>query len=127
MGLLTPPFLASDRGDVYVYDDLPALYANVEALDVPVIDLFDSAGRPLRAVVEGYSWTVEQQQVEPPDPDRLEVTLRRYFARLPEEFSSYRARAATAPDLSHLVRLRQNLAQEPAPGRWAKLFRRSWG
>jgi hypothetical protein len=126
MSLLNPPFVASDRGDVYVYDDLSSMYARIEALDAPGMDLFDATGRPLQVLVEGYSWTVDPQRVEPPDPDRLVGILRRYFSRLPEEFSDYAERAAAAPNLDDLVHLRQDLAREPAPGLWAKVLRRSW-
>ncbi|HEX4324923.1 MAG TPA: hypothetical protein VHZ77_09875 [Gaiellaceae bacterium] len=127
VNVLTPPFLAGDRGDIYVFADLNAMYSGVEAYDAPKMDLFDATGRPLRAVVDGYSWTVDQDQVGRPDPERLESILQSYFARLPEAFSAYSARAAKAANLNDLVRLRQELAHEPAPGIWAKLFRRSWG
>ena len=125
--VLTPPFLASDRGDIDVFDDLSQMYAGVEAVDASHMDLFDATGRPLHAIVDGYTWTVDQHRAEPPDPERLALILRSYFARLPKTFSAYSARAATAPSLDDLVHLRQELAHEPAPGLWAKLFRRSWG
>jgi hypothetical protein len=125
--VLAPPFLASERGDVDVFDRLRDMYAEIEAVDASNMDLFDATGRPLRVVVDGYTWSVDEEQVDPPDPERLVALLRDYFARLPETFSDYSARASTATDLSDLVRLRQELAHEPAPGLWAKLFRRSWG
>jgi hypothetical protein len=125
--VLTPPFVASDSGDVYVYDDLKAMYAEVEAYDAPSMDLFDATGRPLRVVVQGYTWTVDEDRVDSPEPERLVSILRTYFERLPEQYSSYRARAADTPGLSDLLTLRQELAREPAPGIWAKLFRRSLG
>jgi hypothetical protein len=127
MSLLIPPFVASDRGDVYVYEDIGGMCAAIEAYDAPNMDLFDATGRPFRAVVDGYTWTVDQDQVGPPEPERLEAILRRYFARLPENFPDYAARAATASSLEDLIQLRKELAREPAPGMWAKLFRRSWG
>lgn len=127
MSALTPPFVGSDRGDVYVYDDLNAMYARIEAVDAPSMDLFDAAGRPLRAVVEGYTWTVDADQVDAPQPDRLISILRNYFDRLPEKFSDYAARAKAAHGLDDLLTLRQELAREQAPGVWGKLFGRSWG
>ena len=127
MSALAPPFVGSDRGDVYVYDDLSAMQRGIEAYDAPNMDLFDAMGRPLRAIVDGYSWTVDQDQIAPPDPERLVSILRTYFERLPEQFSGYRARAADTSSLSDLLTLRQELAREPAPGIWARLFGRSWG
>ena len=122
-----PPYIFSDRGDVYVYDDLAALYAEIEAVDVSGLDLFDATGRPLRAVVSGYTWTVDEDDVLSPEPERLISMLRTYFERMPEDFSGYRARAAEMTSLSDLIALRQQLAREPAPGFVARLFRRSWG
>jgi hypothetical protein len=125
--VLTPPFIASERGDVSVYADLTAMYADIEAVDASSMDFFDATGRQLRAVVDGYTWTIDLDQVGLPDPEGLVSVLRSYFARLPEALSAYSARAATATSPNDLVRLRQELAGEPAPGLWAKLFRRSWG
>lgn len=51
MSLLNAPFVASDRGDVYVYDDLSGMCAAVEAYDAPGMDLFDATGRPLTEAV----------------------------------------------------------------------------
>ena len=127
MSELTPPFVGSDRGDVYVYDDLSAMYGRIEAVDASSMDLFDATGRPLRVVVEGHTWTVDSDRVDPPEPERLISILRSYFARLPERFSNYAVRATAAPGLGDLLKLRQELAHESAPGLWAKLFGQSWG
>jgi hypothetical protein len=122
-----PPFVRSDHGDVYVYDDLHGMYGEIEAYDAPTMDLFDATGRPLRVVVDGYTWTVDQDSIDSPEAERVASILRTYFERLPEQFTSYRVLAADTQSLSDLLTLRQGLAREPAPGIWAKLFRRSWG
>lgn len=127
MSSLTAPFVCSDRGDVYVYDDLDAMYARIEAVDAPSMELFDAVGRSLQIVVEGRTWTVDPDRVGSPDTERLVSILRRYFARLPEKYSEYQARATAAPSLGDLLNLRQELAREPRPGLWAKLFGQSWG
>lgn len=127
MGASTPPFVGSDRGDVYVYDDLKALYGRIEAADAPSLDLFDSTGRPLRVVVEGHTWAIDEDRVEAPEPERLVSILRAYFERLPAQYSAYRLRAADTMNLEDLLTLRQELAHEVAPGVWAKLLSRSWG
>jgi hypothetical protein len=125
--VLTPPFAVSDRGDVYVYDDAAALYGGIEALDAPDINLFDATGRPLRVLVEDYTWRIDEDRIDPPEPERLVSILRTYFERLPEKFAAYRERAAETSNVADLLILRQELAREPAPGTWAKLIGRSWG
>jgi len=125
--LLTPPFVGSDRGDVYVYSDLSSMYADIEAVDASSMDLFDATGRPLRIVVEGPTWTIDPDRIDPPEPERLISILRSYFARLPKKFADYATRAAASPGLEDLLNLRQELAREPAPGVWARFFGRSWG
>ena len=103
------------------------MYTRIEAVEASSMDLFDAKGRPLRVVVEGNTWTIEADRIDPPESERLMSILRSYFAPLPERFSDYAARASIAPSLDGLLNLRQELAREPAPGRWAKLFGRSWG
>ena len=91
------------------------------------MDLFDGEGRPLSAVVDGYSWTVDAGRAGEPEPERLEAILRRYFARLRENLPAYAARAEGASSLRDLIQLRADLAREQAPGLRGKLFRQSWG
>lgn len=124
---MVPPFVVSDRGDVYVVNDLQAMYAQVEAIDASTMEFFDAAGRPIRVIVEGYKWHVDQHGADVPAPDRLVGILRDYFARLPAALTGFSARAAAATSLDELVQLRLELAAAPDPGRWSRLFKRSWG
>lgn len=127
MDRLRSPFLANDRGDVYVYDTLEAMRADIEAIDASKIEFFDADGRPIRVIVEGYKWHIDEHSADPPAPDRLTDILRDYFARLPEELADFSARASAASSLDELLRLRIDLSDFPDPGRWSRLFRRKWG
>ena len=127
METLVPPFIASDQGDVYVFNDLDAMYADIEAIDASTIELFDVAGRPIRVIVEGYTWHVDEHRLGDPTPDRLTDILRGYFSRLPDALAEFSARAVAAASLDELVQLRVELAAAPDPGRWSKLFKRPWG
>lgn len=121
------PFVANYRGDVIVFSDLETMHADIEALDASNVELFDAAGRPLRAVVEGYKWHVDEHWTGDPDPDRLIDLLRSYFSRLPDELAEFASRAVAAASLDELLQLRIELSGAPDPGRWSKLFKRPWG
>jgi len=127
MNDLKSPFVANDRGDVIAFDDLDTMCGDIEAIDASKMELFDATGRPLRAVVEGYKWHIDEHRVGDPEPDRLTDILRGYFARLPDQLAGFSARAVAASSLEELLQLRIELSGAPDPGRWSKLFRRSWG
>lgn len=127
MGPTQTPFVANDRGDVYIYRDRNMMYEDIEAADASKMDIFDAAGRPIRVVVEGYKWRLDEQHAGAPDPDRLAGILRGYFARLPAELADFSQRAAGTLSLEELIQLRIALSDAPSPGRWNKLFKRPWG
>lgn len=124
---LRPPFVANDRGDVVAFQDLATMYADIEAIDASKIELFDATGRPLRAVIEGYKWHIDEHHAGDPAPERLTDVLRDYFFRLPIELGEFSARAVRATSLEQLLQLRIELSMAPDPSRWSKLFRRPWG
>jgi hypothetical protein len=127
MNRLPTPLVANYGGDVFAFDDLEAMQADIEAFDASKIELFDATGRPLRAVVEGYKWHVDEYWTGDPDPDRLTDILRDYFSRLPAALAEFSARAVAATSLDDLLQLRIELSVAPDPGRWSKLFKRPWG
>ncbi len=127
MGRLQSPFVANDRGDVMAFDLLQTMYADIEAIDASKIEFFDATGRPLRAVLEGYTWHVDEHRPGEPAPERLAEILRDYFSRLPDELAEFSSRAEATSSLEELLQLRIELSAAPDPGGWSKLFRRSWG
>jgi hypothetical protein len=112
--LLVGPFVANDQGDVYVYDDPEAMYSDIEMYDASTMEFFDVSGRPIRVIVEGYTWHIDEHNIFPPEPDRVSAVLRGYFARLPEHLRQFSARATAASRLADLVQLRKELESTTA-------------
>lgn len=122
MAGLIAPFLASDGGDLTIYESIDDMVAMIEGIDAlaGALEFFDANGTMLEPVSVGERWAPMPSSAEP-KPERLEEILRSYFDRLPKPLSTYTARAATRTSLPGLAELRQELARD----RRAKLgFRR---
>ena len=116
MADLSAPFLASNHGDVSIFktmDDMVAMIEPVDALDGGH-EFFDARGAVLAALPSDARWRLMSSGAQP-QPERLEDILRSYFAKLPEPFAAYIARAATRTSLSELIELRLELARETRP------------
>lgn len=124
MSDFSPPVVASDQGDVYVFDDPAGASADIEATDAAGMEFFDAAGHRLRPVVDRQRWSLDTGDLGAPDPDRVLALLHSYFARLPEQLSRYAAQAEAAVTLDDLLALWRELASEPALDRRFVLFRR---
>jgi len=112
MSALTAPFLASDDGDVSVYETIDKMVASIESIDAldESSEYFDSQGVVLIPQLDETRWHLTPSS-SAPQPQRLETILRSYFARLPNRYAEYTARATSAASLSSLVDLRVELAQ----------------
>jgi hypothetical protein len=110
---LTPPFVASDRGDIDVFPTLEAMASHTEVYDLDGYEFFDAAGRPIPATADGYSVRLTPDEQSVARPERLEELLRSYFARLPEPLAEFAAAALQAKTLHELVELRTRLEHRP--------------
>ena len=99
-----PPFIRNDQGDMWAFDRLPS--HGVESYDAEATEVFDSYGRIMRPVVDGFVVHYEADLSAAPQPDRLTDLLRQFFQRMTKERDqAYRAEAESCQDLAALVAL----------------------
>ena len=114
MADLNPPFVASDHGDVSIFESIDAMVALIEPIDAldGGHEFFDAYGAVLEPIPVDGRWRPMPSSAEP-QIERLDRILRAYFARLPDRFETYATRAASSRSLSDLIALRLELAREP--------------
>ena len=101
---LVPPFVGSERGDLWTFDDLAA--HGIESFDVKDMEVFDSEGRVLRPVLNGFEVRYEPSPDSPPRPERLTTLIRVFFQRLTKEWQQpFRAEAEACESLPELLAL----------------------
>lgn len=101
---LVPPFVGNDHGDVWAFDELAS--HGVESFDAMQTDVFDSEGRILRPVVDGFSVQYEEAPGAVPQPDRLAALIRQFFHRLTKKRDlPYEAQSESCASLADLVAL----------------------
>jgi hypothetical protein len=77
---LVPPFIRNDQGDMWTFDRLSS--HGVESFDAAQTEVFDSEGRILQPVVDGYNVRYEADTTRPPEPERLSELIRGFFQSL---------------------------------------------
>lgn len=118
MSELTPPFVVCEGGDLIAFDRLEDVESAIEAYGVreDTLEFFDATGGRLRATVDGYRIRLHRDPAVAPEPERLEVMLRSYFAGLGargQRFAGYASAADCATSLHELLELRLKLSNEP--------------
>jgi hypothetical protein len=89
---------------MWAFDDLSR--HGVESYDATETEVFDSEGRKLRPVINGYSVRYEVDPTARPDPDRLLELLQGFFPRMTKRrHQSYRAEAESCRSLPEFVAL----------------------
>jgi hypothetical protein len=101
---LVPPFTGNDQRDMWAFDQLSA--HGIESFDAAQTEVFDSEGRILRPVVEGYSVRYEVDTTKPPDPDRLLGLIQGFFQRFTKEQTQpFRIESESCQSLADFVAL----------------------
>ncbi len=78
----------------------------IESFDAAATEVFDSKGRILRPVVDGFGVQYETDPTKTPDPGHLANLLRGYFRRMKKTTHiSYRTKAESCRTLDELVAL----------------------
>jgi hypothetical protein len=78
----------------------------IESFDAGETEVFDSRGRKLRPVIDGYSVEYEADTGAAPQPDHLAELLRQFFQRMTKKRNqAYRIEAESCRHLAELVAL----------------------
>ena len=101
---LVPPFIRNDEGDLRAFDRLSS--HGIESYDAEAAEVFDSQGRILRPIVNGFDVRYEAETDAAPQPDRLADLLRHFFQRMTKKRDQvYRVEAESCRNLADLVAL----------------------
>jgi hypothetical protein len=101
---LVPPFIRNDQGDMWAFDHLSS--HGIESFDAEVTEVFDSQGRRLRPIINGFDVQYVADLLAAPQPDRLFELLRQFFQRMTKKRDQgYRIAAESCQNLADLVAL----------------------
>jgi hypothetical protein len=114
----TPPFIASDDGDISIFPTLEEMASEFEVYDINHCEFFDADGQRIRAIADNYALKLAPNKSARPEPDHLEELLRSYFRRLRKN-PDFSTAAERTTNLRELIDLWRELEEQPhKPPKW---------